>query len=71
MIDKLLEIHEDQKDYVESLHYNLNFIIGELEHLQRISNPSNFQKMVLSQKELNAIKVAKNKLLTIYESWSA
>lgn len=68
MIDKLLEIHEDQKDYIESLHYNLNFIIGELEHMQRISNPSGFQKMVLSQRELNAIKVAKNKLLEIWRA---
>jgi hypothetical protein len=67
MIDKL----EDQKDYIESLHYNLNFIIGELEHLQLISDPTKKQKMVLSEKELNAITVAKNKLLTIYESWSA
>jgi hypothetical protein len=68
MIDELLEIHEDQKDYVESLHYNLNFIIGELEHLQRVYNPSNFQKIVLSQKELNAIKTAKNQLLKIWRS---
>ena len=68
MIDKLLEIHEDQKEYFESLHYNLNFIIGELEHLHRATFSSKGKNLVLSQKEVKAIKTAKNQLLKIWRA---
>ena len=68
MIDKLLEIHENQKEYFFSLHHNLNHIIGELEHLHRATFSSKGENLVLSQKEVKAIKTAKNQLLKIWRA---
>jgi len=68
MIDNVLKTYEDQKNYFYSLHYNLSHIVGELEHLHRASFASKGENLVLSQKEVKAIKTAKNQLLKIWRT---